>query len=359
MVPKLESLTLASIALRSWDSTILPHLRALALYRVCILPQELMLALRECRTLVRLSMDQLTLSDGTAPLSLPKDPQPILLNSLINLCIKDIPSDMIIALLAVLETPSCTSFLLGSIYRRFDDTYSPSCIDYITLAARRAFASPAHIEFVYDRLGPNLRVQGDDWTWQFKLLEPTLSKLINWVLFTFKDVLNHTSTEITFDSLEDRHNLLIYEQCIINPLLRIETIRIGPTISIKMLAILISALSQSQSGGEWEGQWLCPHLRHLHIARDTGARALMRMLRNRRNSRGAVNVLETLELSHESTWSRKTFRKIECIVGPHVLRRSKAKEVEISGDSPGWVEYWALVFKVAWSMHGMCEGSLE
>ncbi|KAG9023128.1 hypothetical protein FRB95_013542 [Tulasnella sp. JGI-2019a] len=109
MVSQLENLTLASIALRPWDNMILSHLQVFALYRVCILPQELMLALRECRALVRLSMDQLTLSDGTASLSLPSDSQPIFLSSLVDLCIKGIPSDMIVALLAVLETPTYTS----------------------------------------------------------------------------------------------------------------------------------------------------------------------------------------------------------------------------------------------------------
>ncbi|KAG9034120.1 hypothetical protein FRB95_013765 [Tulasnella sp. JGI-2019a] len=361
MAPKLESLTLAGIALRSWDSTVLTHLQRLALYKVHIIAQDLMLALRECKAIVQLSLDQLVLSSEWAgsPV-LPKYPHAILLGSLADLCIKDIESDVVVTLLAALETPRCTSFLLGSALSQFEDTFVPACIDYITSAASIAFASPARIEFICDHFGPKLRVRCDDRTWQFKILDPTAFKLITWVLPTFKDVLNRTPTEVAFDSLEGDHALLIHEPGFLNSLPRIETIRIGLAIRPKMLAALISALSRPQSGGEWEGRWLCPHLRHLHIEADyTDARALMGMLRNRKKSAGVVNALETLELSHESTLCTKTFKKIEQIAGLHVLRRSKAKEQETKKHNRVWAEYWTHIFEETWSMYRMREVSSE
>ncbi|KAG9003421.1 hypothetical protein FRB94_003129 [Tulasnella sp. JGI-2019a] len=356
MAPKLESLTLVNIVLRSWDSVLLARLQRLALCNVRILPQELMLALRECRTLVQLLLDGLEFSSGgEEPPVLPKNTRPIFLSSLTDLCVKDIGSEITASLLATLKTPRCTSFLLGSIWG-MTDTSILACIDFITPAARLAFTSPTHIEFFYDPYGLRLRVRCHGCTWQFKLLEETAVKLITWVLSTFKDVLNRTPIEITFESLRGDQALLISEPGFLNSLSCIETICAGPDIDPETLAALISALSQPQSGGEWEGRWLCPHLRHLHIEADyTRARALMRMLRNRKKSAGAVSALGTLELSHESTLSAKTFRKIERVAGLHVLRQSKAQEQETKWRDRRWVGYWTQTIKETWSSYGMRE----
>ncbi|KAG8994993.1 hypothetical protein FRB94_009523 [Tulasnella sp. JGI-2019a] len=327
MTPKLESLTISVVALRSWDSMVLVHLQRLALSDLCIQVQDLILALRECKTIVQLSLDHVFSSETGEPV-LRKHPQAIFLGSLTDLCIKDMESQEIVALLAVSETPKCTSFLLGTCLLQFSDTFVPACIHYITPAANLAFASPSRIEFICDSLGLNLRVRCDDRTWQFKILDPTASKMITWVLSTFKDVLNRTPADVAFNSSWRDYVPLNYEPDILSLLPHIETIRVGPEIKPRLWTVLISALSQLQSGGDEEGRWLCPHLRHLHIeAGYTNAGALMGMLRNRKKSAGVVDALETLELPHENTLRIKTF-KIERIVDLYVVHRSKAKQQE-------------------------------
>ncbi|KAG9007229.1 hypothetical protein FRB93_008052 [Tulasnella sp. JGI-2019a] len=360
MSSRLEDLTLIGAGLRSWDSTLLGRLQRLSLRSVRILPHELVLALRECQALERLSLDMLRFPYSDVP-ALPDDPQPIVLASLSDLCIKDLGSGMISALLRVLKAPKCTAFIIGetSLWAMARDRHVPTCIEYITPAVKQALASPAHIEFIFDGSWTKLRVHDDDCTWQFMLLGYAAPKWINWVLLTFKDILSRTLCDVTFNHLGGDTVNLIREPEFLNSLSRIEIIRIGPGLHKTLLDTLMVALSQRQRG-EWEGRWLCPHLRHLYIKGNyTGVRALLAMVRNRKKAVGMVNALETLELSHESSLSSKTLTKIEWIVGLHVLRRSKAKEQDARRGYGSQVRYWTRIFEETWSMYGMHEISAE
>ncbi|KAG8991228.1 hypothetical protein FRB94_012675 [Tulasnella sp. JGI-2019a] len=326
MAPKLEDLTLVRIALRSWDGALLAHLRRLALCRTTLLPQELMLALHECKALERLSLDKLVFSESETTLDL--SPQSITLSSLVDLCIKDVELAMLNTLLSALKTPKCISFLLGSVSR--DDTHVPWCIDYISPAAKRALTSLSLVQFIFDEIGTRLRVDCDNY------------------------VLSRSLTIITFNHLHDGHANVVNEPDFLKTLPRTETIRTGPGLPSLVSDILVGALSRQQK--EREERWLCPHLQHLHIGGQFfGAISLVQMVRNRKEAEGTIDALETLELPRNSPLSTKTLGKVERIIGTNVLRRSDPTTVERDNHFEETAQFWPLTFEQTWNMFGMHE----